>query len=327
MEFKLFFLLTFSLPYLPIIFVNTQILSCEYTISGAQYNCYLTIQNPNGLNNFQTINGTHLVNKSDDDVTRIYKTSGSVTKNIPSIICEKFKNLLHIDLEQIQIQMVDENSFSGCKKIQHITLTSNRITEVNENAFKQNSELNFLSLWQNQLSNLSETIFSNQQKLGLLWLDINQFQDFPDKIFHPLINLYELHLDTNQLTSIKIEWFETLEKLTVLALERNKIEELPRNVFSPLKILNTLALFNNNIKIIHSDSFSVHPSLEIVNLNNNQIDAIDEMFINNTGISTIHMSNNKCANKTITDSTLAREFMRAELKKCFENYEALMAGK
>lgn len=304
---------------------QNELLSCSY--SGSPYTCTLTIYNPNGLNNFQNINGTHATGKTDDDVLWVVRATSSNTTNIPSIICTKFKNAQRIDFQTIGIQRVDEDSFKNCTKLTYIELRYNKITQVHEKAFLQNSNLLHLYLWDNLIPAISENLFTNLEKLRTLTLCRNRFQDFPTNIFKPLVNLIEFHLETNQITALKPEWFETLEKVTYLDLHENLVEELPRNVFSFMTNLATLYLFSNKLKIINSNSFSSHPYLTNVFIYTNQIDAIDEKFINNTAVSYLDARNNVCVSKSITDNTVARESMRAELQKCFENFDTIMAGK
>ena len=86
-------------------------------------------------------------------------------------------------------------------------------------------------------------------------------------------------------------------------------------------------MHNNQLKVIHSESFGNLLNLSEAYLYDNQIDAIDEAFINNTGITQLDVRNNKCANTTIFDSSASRQTMRTELAKCFENYENWTPGR
>lgn len=303
-----------------------EILNCDFIIRDGNYSCELKIYNPSGQNNFQRINGSHLNGKTDDDVLTINVKLESFTINAPSIICETFKNVRQFFFRQIGLQRIDENSFKACKALTHLFIEMNSIAEIHENAFKDNSELNLLYLGYNRLSKLPENVFMSQQKLTTLYLEDNEFSDFPDKLFHPLQSLRMLTLERNQISVIKSEWFEKLASLEYLYLFANKIEELPVNVFSSLLKITGLYLFYNNLSVIHSNSFSFHPELGDVYLYDNQIKAIDERFIDNTGVKLINLERNLCADKSIRDPTVSREAMRAVLKTCFENYKNLFPG-
>jgi len=91
-------------------------------------------------------------------------------------------------------------------------------------------------------------------------------------------------------------------------------------MFDPLVQLKYLYLNNNQLKVIHSESFGNLSNLTEAYFYNNQIDAIDEAFINNTGITRMDVRNNTCANVNILDTTPSRDSMRAALAKCFENW-------
>jgi len=303
-----------------------QVLSCVYRIDGYGYTCFLTIQNPNGLNNFTRINGTHLTGKSNNDVRHIYDGYGSNTTNIPSIICETFQFATTIVLQSIGIQIVDEYSFKNCKNALFLSLVSNKITKVDEKSFSENLELQGLYLYNNELTTLPENVFTNQQKLDILRIDLNKITDLPENIFHSLTNLTRLDMDNNQIKNLGSEWFKNLHKLNILYLYSNQIEELPKNVFRSLKELNAIRLYNNKFKVVHSDSFGISPNLTEVYFGNNQINAIDERFIDNTGVEWLQMYGNLCANTDIFDSSESRESMRNKLQTCFNNYKALYPG-
>jgi Leucine-rich repeat (LRR) protein len=115
--------------------------------------------------------------------------------------------------------------------------------------------------------------------------------------------------------------FDPLLSLEKLFLEENLIKDLPLNIFSSLKNMHTFYLYSNKLEVIHAFPFGKLPLLKLVNVRDNKIFAIDEKFINNTGISKIHMLNNICADKLIEDLTLTRYVLKAELQKCFDYYK------
>ena len=280
-----------------------QELNCSYG-DGASwgYTCDLKIINPNGFNNFTLINGTHLEGMRNEDVWWINRVFGSNSSNIPSIICETFNNAVRIDLSSVGIQSVAENSFRNCKNLQHLYLYSNQI-----------------AIW-------PVNIFQKQQKLVELSIHSNNISDLPENIFDPLQNLDDLVLAINPIKNLRNEWFEKLGNMRELRLQDMQIEELPKDVFSSMKKLELINLGINKIRVIHADSFGILPNLTTVYISNNQIDAIDEKFIDNTGVQFLDMTYNKCANVYIYDLSASRESMRNKLQVCFENYQLLMPG-
>ena len=107
-------------------------------------------------------------------------------------------------------------------------------------------------------------------------------------------------------------------------MQNNQIADLPKNVFRTLKHAPTLYLTNNKLEVFHAFGFS--SILTTVNLNNNQIEAFDQNFIDDTGVTLLIMRNNLCANVSINDTSPSRLQMRMLLVKCFDNYLNLVPG-
>ena len=283
---------------------QNSLLSCDYYVSiSSGYTCILKLINPNGFNNFTTINGTHLTGMTDNDVIVISSNSQSNTQNIPSIICEKFKNTEMIMMYLNNIQRIDDYSFEKCEQLLYLELISNLITEIDEDAFEENI------------------------KLEKLFIGLNPLNDLPEDLFEPLKNLTVLSISRNQITALRPEWFEPLENLQTLWIYENPIEELPKNIFKPLRNLIGLYAYKCNLKEISSESFGIHPQLTTFSFHMNQIEAIDERIIDNTNVTNFYMTTNLCADINITDTSASRQSMRTDLRNCFDNYDELYPGK
>jgi len=87
---------------------QNEFLMCGFSYSNYIYTCSLMIFNPNGLDNFTKIEGTHLSGYSDGHVTHI--TRGKIISSpiLPSIICEKFKNIQKIVFTPSEIEKITE---------------------------------------------------------------------------------------------------------------------------------------------------------------------------------------------------------------------------
>lgn len=283
-----------------LVYGQNEVLSCDYVVNSAfGYTCALTILNPNGLNNFNGISGTHLAGKTDLDVIAImfYKT-GSNSTNFPSIICQKFPNLLRIVLNSFGLQSIDDYSFRSCKNLQYIQLRHNKINIIHENSFQNNPELLDIYLENNQISVIPEKLLLNLPKLKGLDFGRNKISSITPNIFNELISLEHLFLNENLLS------------------------DLPLNVFSSLKNMTLIYLYGNKFEIIHAYPFGVLPKLKSASLHSNKIYAIDEKFIDNTSINLIQMVGNICADKRIEDFP-TRYVLKAELKVCFDNYRTI----
>ena len=295
-------------------------LSCSYGYFGELYRCALTIHNPNGLNNFATIGGTHLPGHDDSNVQSVFGVSGSITANIPSIICNRFRNAQFIQLERLGIQRIDDYSFNQCNLLSGLYIGENQISYIDERAFNQNRELFDIDIGFNELSTLPENVFANQPRLEFLTLWHNRFTDLPNNIFKSLERLRVLNLRNNQIRTPRPEWFENLHQLGRLVLTENQLIDLPRNVFAPLTSPLYLWISNNNLTVIHAHSFGISNLNFVFWCEYNQIDAIDENLLDNTAIEALFLSGNICFNGEVIDSSPSRDVMRAELRPCFNNY-------
>jgi len=133
-------------------------------------------------------------------------------------------------------------------------------------------------------------------------------------------------MDGCQLTHLRVEWFRNLINLKTLNLFSNQLEDLPRNIFNPMQRLRDLNVNFNQLKVIHSDWFGVLPNINSVSFRGNQINAVDERFIDNTGVRWFDMLNNLCVSEIIFDESPSRQQMRDALQTCFINYENLYPG-
>ncbi|CAG9798447.1 unnamed protein product [Chironomus riparius] len=301
---------------------QSEYISANYTLLYDYYYAHLTINNPNGLNNFNEIIGMdHMIGKSDNDVRVINRMTKTVSTNIPSIICQKYKNAINIDLQLIGFERIDDYSFNGCKNVTGIYLYGNKIATIHEKSFAENFMLQTLSLSNNKLTTLPENLFVNQQRLENLQLDGNLLLNIPNYIFRPLISLKYLYLRNMQLTTIKSEWFETLGMLKTLDLQSNQIEVLPVYIFIALENLASLYLTSNKLKIINSNFFGLIHKLTYVDLRSNQISAIDEKFIDNSPLITLMMQTNLCSNVNAYNGN--KTIIKQGLQVCFDNFETI----
>lgn len=196
-------------------------LSCIYSINTAGvYTCTLTIFNPNGLNNFTTIDGDHLGNRIDMDVRNVVATNTSRSSNIPRIICDRFRFLDSMTLTQIFITEINADAFTNCSWLRGLGLDSNLIMSIAPNAFASNRFLSSLSINSNYLENL------------------------PQHIFSPLINLESLYINQNFLQILHADIFGQNPVLEVVSMSNNRIHAVSPNVFNNTNI-RTLMFFGN----------------------------------------------------------------------------------
>ncbi|KAL7043563.1 hypothetical protein ACKWTF_001573 [Chironomus riparius] len=324
MDLKIIFIFFINLGN---IFAQSESLSCTYLNVGSTYTCNLKLINTRGLNNFATITGTHLSGRNDNYVLSVTSVAGSVSPNIPSIICNKFRGLQMISMNNVGIKsflIEGLSSFTYCNTTTTIEICNNKISEIDERSFMYNVGLLELKLWNLGLTNLPEKVFHNLINLQKLHLHKNNFTSLPNNLFRYLKRLLILNLSDNFIVTPNYKWFDTLISLNSFYIDNNLIEDLPTDVFSSLTDLIYISMSGNNLTILHSDPFGVLPKLKTIQAINCQLKAIDENLIDNTGTTQISLTNNTCVNEVITDSSGSRYSMRIILADCFRNYAKYM---
>lgn len=291
-------------------------LTCNYFFSFDTYRCELTINNPNGADDFTEIGGIHLEGYSDANVTYIYRTAGS-SPNVPSIICNTFPNLLRVMFYNSGLVEITDSSFGECTQIVELDLVFNRIFSISANALANMPDLQYFYMEDNQLRTLPETLFANQQDLLLLDLSYNPLNEIPANVFQPLSTLRTLYLGFANIETINNQWFTSndeldylylagnrivlasdsfagLESLTFLNLASNAISVIPTGTFTPLTSLQYLYLYNNNFTELAADSFPNLGQLVFLDLSENPTVIVqDGAFRGLTNLTSLSISNSR----------------------------------
>lgn len=227
------------------IFGQDEMIQCRYyNQSSNVYTCDLTIYNPNGLNNFTVINGTHMTGKSNALVNRIYRDQIFVTPIVPSIICKQFTNLEGIYFYLAKIHKLDKYSFSDCKNLFYLYLYNNEITQIGEYTFSNCQNLIFVRLYNNKINQFAEKSFDGASKVQYLRLDNNPIQNFPKNIFKPLTSLIQLEAYSTNLTVLHSDSFGVHLKLTHLHLQKNQIDAFDERIIDKTAV-NLIDMTNN----------------------------------------------------------------------------------
>lgn len=238
-------------------------MSCNYDNTGDYYTCKMSIEE----GAFDKICGEHLRNLSDEDVKRVQLIHGN-SKILPKIICEKFINLesFEIDVLEIEIQEISEESFSHCENIEILLIKMSENVEISENAFKHNLKLRQLQIksdlqapeiswnekWFQNMESLKEFVFYDSRflkiprnafkKANLTYIDIgnSKIQEFSNESFGNLRNLK--HFEVRNVEGVKIKFldFNIFNQPTELMVVRlNQIEcakRIETNEFHSLKV-------------------------------------------------------------------------------------------
>lgn len=256
-------------------------LSCNYFFSADTYRCELTINNPEGLDNFNEIGGIHLEGFSNADVTYVYRVAG-FSPNIPSIICNTFPNVGRFMFYNTGLREITDSSFAGCSRIIELDLVLNQISSITPNALTTLPDLGFLYLEANNLQTIPEQLFANQQDLVLLDLNYNPLNSIPAGLFRPLVDLQTLFLGYANLDTVNNQWFTENPRLNYLYLAGNRIQ-LAADSFAGLGQLTYLNLARNGLNDIPAGTFAPLPSLEFLYMYGNNFTVLEENFFPNLG--------------------------------------------
>lgn len=153
---------------------DAPIISCNFTMAAGEYTCLLTITNPDGFDEFESVEGSHMEGMSDLNVTSVTRISGNSTI-VPRIFCNLFSNLRTLTLSAMGIQNLTNNPFGACSNLEFLRLWNNLISEIADGTFANNGGLTYLDLDRNQLTSLPLTVFQGLSSLTTLELRNNNF--------------------------------------------------------------------------------------------------------------------------------------------------------
>lgn len=246
---------------------------CFYQLFGSKYSCEMFIMNPDNLNNFTSIDGSHLDGYTNADVSYIWSDRGAfLSENLPSIFCQTFPNIEDVIITNNGLAVIDDGTFRGCSRICVIALNHNRISSISANALANLPYLDYIDISYNVLTTLPENVFANQANVDILAMGFNPYESIPANIFQPLTNLRVLSLIGSGIRSIG-PWFagNALKNLQSLALGWNQINDIPSGAFAGLQNLQQLVLWNNRIGSISTGSFAGLLNLQELFLSDNVI--------------------------------------------------------
>ncbi|XP_070492489.1 leucine-rich repeat-containing protein 15-like [Chironomus tepperi] len=278
----------------------SQRVRCDYdlmTLNDRQhYTCFMSIDNPNGWNNFTQVEGFHYPGMNNVFVTAIIRnTTGSSTINIPDVICQQFPHVTYIDYSYLELQGIGENVFRGCRNLDWLRLYNNRIPQLPENVFFYNRHLRYIDLEGNALTTLPENTFVNQLALETLDLSNNPLTNFPNGVFRNLFNLRDLHFRGANFTAINTIWFQNLFNLLDLDFSFNQnLQSVPADAFYNLVSLETLYLARTSISTFNQLWFSNSKHLKHLFMYGNQLTSIPaQAFLSSSELLTVDFGGNR----------------------------------
>jgi len=253
-------------------------IECHYSRNALQeYQCTMLINNVAGHNQFTEIPGEHEANANDNDVLAV-QTIYQTTRNIPSIICDQFRNLIEIFIEDSQIESI---TVANCPNLQILILAYNQITSIEAGTFANNPRLQYIDIHSNRIVTIADDAFAGSV-LSTVNLGLNPLSTFnPAWVSSVGETLKDLRLYESQLTSVPESAFDGLTALEYLDIGINPNINISAGAFSNLPNLQSLYLDFNGLRSIQPQWFANLPALRDLHLNANNLRALPADSFNN----------------------------------------------
>ena len=183
------------------------------------------------------------------------------------------KELTSIDLSDMNIEEIKENTFKGLSNLETLNLSDNKITEIKRGTFDELSNLYSLNLSNNKITKagIDNNVFKYLKNLDSVDLSHNKIEEINKQ--SDMIGfryLKKLNLSNNQINFINGDAFRFygLDELETLNLSNNKITSLVNKEFYELKQLKNLDLSHNKIEAIDPNIFYYQTKKICLNLFN-----------------------------------------------------------
>lgn len=151
-------------------------------------------------------------------------------------ICNTFKELIWVDVQDIGIEVVDEDAFKNCTDLRDLMMNRNKIKFLPPKLFAATKLMLTVDLGENQLSDDSIPALSKAVALEQLHLNNNKFIKFPIDAIKSLSELEVLTLFSNELTDLDVpKLFKHLSHLLEITLNDNnfkcsRLKEIQRQI-------------------------------------------------------------------------------------------------
>ncbi|KAG5669550.1 hypothetical protein PVAND_017437 [Polypedilum vanderplanki] len=174
---------------------------CDYSHQLFNYQCNFTINNINKRDDFEDISGIHLNFMTDNDVTSVIAHE-QYSALIPSIICDKFKNIRDLTFTASHVEILTSKAFQNCRNLRTLVIFSNLISDLPENLFNINRNLRFLNLEKNLLTKIDSKSFSAAiNSIDNFVISFNRIEAIDEKFFDKATKLMTFWTEGNKCVS------------------------------------------------------------------------------------------------------------------------------
>ncbi|XP_070505351.1 carboxypeptidase N subunit 2-like [Chironomus tepperi] len=235
----------------------------------------LELYNPTGLYNFSEIEGTHLSEKTDDDVKIITRDRVVTMPVYPSVILNKFKNAEKLELTNSIFETIEVNAFESCKNLLYLDFSNNKFKRLENDLLRNCRNLTLLSFYSNEVSKIDENAFINLSSVQTLILSYNPIEHLSKNIFKPLISLIRLDANYMKLKIIHSYSFGGHRFFTTFNLIGNQINAFDEKIIDNTAIdfidVRSNACVNGQLKDTSIMRASLRAALRICIQNYNTV--------------------------------------------------------
>lgn len=238
---------------------------------------------------------------------------------------DQLRGIEFLNVNDVGLESVDGRSLGILEELLVFWGSQNKLKRLEENAFSGNKKLEMIRLKFNRIRYIHPKAFEGLDQLFVLDISSNKLKTFEVQVFDSLINLIKLDLSMNLIEKIDEKVFKNLEMLRELNLMKNNLKHLDPKVYNPLVSLEFINIsFNKSpLEIIFGNLFENNFHLKQIYLINNKIKAIDSSFLENLKpkLKLISLRKNSC----VDDDVLAKNGTivhseKAKLRLCNENF-------
>ncbi|XP_034947912.1 insulin-like growth factor-binding protein complex acid labile subunit isoform X2 [Chelonus insularis] len=197
--------------------------------------------------------------------------------------------LTHVILSHNRIRFLPNRIFSRNKMLIHLNLNDNGLSLVNQSSFIGMPKLEVLDLSHNTLEILPALMLQDNINLHLLNLSFNDIREFPTNFTTTAVTI---DLSYNLIEYLPKESLMYMPRIKSLDLSKNQLETFASGVKS--QTLKTLILEGNRLVRLSNQSFTYLPSLTWLDLSGNRLtEGIDlETFAYNPNLHTVRLHDN-----------------------------------
>lgn len=199
-----------------------------------------------------------------------------------------------LDLSYNEIEVVQNEAFSGLKHLGYISLSHNPIRTLPDELFCHSLQLHYVHLQHVNISLFPSNSFRCRNgTLKITYIDFswNKIHTLFDNQFKMLPFLVFLNLSNNAINNIYFDAFFNTVSLQALDLSANSLTELPPRFCQGLRNISNLYLSGNRIKVLHATPLLNCSHIQQLDLSSNLINHIPQ-GLNLTSLQSLKLSEN-----------------------------------